>query len=483
MKPEQTPLYDALVHHAKQRARSFHVPGHKNGTVFSEKAQKYFHSLLLLDLTELSGLDDLHHPQGPIAEAQVLLAEFYGSDRSYFLVGGSTVGNLAMLLSVCGQGDTVLIQRNCHQSVINALDLAGAQPVFVAPMIDEESALATAPSLDTVRKALESYPQAKALLLTHPNYYGMAANLGPLIEEAHSYEVPVLVDEAHGAHFVLEAPFPQSSLACGADAVVQSAHKTLPAMTMGAFLHTNGPCLSRQRLEKNLQRLQSSSPSYPIMASLDLARNFLENLPKEELHIIGRDIKKVRHRLQQFPQLSVLAGPSTAYAALDPLKITVQTRGSLSGFELQQRLQKQGVYPELADPYHVLLVMPLARFEETDALMAAIEKALDGVHAGEAPPCPHPLEMPPLSQPVRLDEELSTLRVPLEETAGLVCAQEVTPYPPGVPLLLEGETISASQITALYDWAKAGGGFQTGGDFFEKGLLVASETLDYGTIK
>lgn len=479
----QTPLYDAIVQHARHQKQSFHVPGHKNGTVFPEKARAHFHALLPIDLTELSGLDDLHSPEGAIAKAQQLLAEFYGSDRSYFLIGGSTVGNLAMMLSVCSEGDTVLIQRNCHQSVMHALDLARAQPVFLAPVVDKESALATAPDFQTVCEALERYPDAKALVLTHPNYYGMAVDIGTLIRQAHTHDIPVLVDEAHGAHFVLGTPFPDSALACGADAVVQSAHKTLPAMTMGAFLHTCGPRISQRKLEKSLRILQSSSPSYPIMASLDLARNYMAQLTEDEIRSIYSEIEKFRSRLGQFPQLSVVGpSPSEAYTALDPLKVTVQTNCQLNGFEIQRRLEKQGLYTELADPYHVLLIMPLARFDQADMFMAAIETALSGIRPNTKPLAPQPLEIPRLSRPARLSEEHPAQRIPLEKAAGHISAQEVTPYPPGVPLLLEGEVISTSQVTAMRNWDAVGGRFQTGGDLFTKGIRVSVDIADYGTM-
>lgn len=483
MQNDYTPLYDALHQHAIQQRFPFHVPGHKKGTVFAEKAWSNFHDLLPLDLTELPGLDDLHFPTGPIAEAEKYLADFYGSAHSYFLVGGSTAGNLALLLSVCKAGEPILVQRNAHQSILHALELTGAYPVFLAPMMDPGSALATGPSCFTVQQALQQYPHVKALVLTNPNYFGMAVNLRPLIELAHNAGIPVLVDEAHGAHFVLGPSFPESALDAGADGVVQSAHKTLPAMTMGAFLHIQGSRLSENAIAHHLRVVQSSSPSYPIMASLDLARHYMASVTQTEMQALCKQITTIRSRMAQISQWTVLPPVSEAYTALDPLKITVQTRCSLSGFDIQYRLQKQGVDTELADPYHVLFVLPLAPLDKIDHFLTSIALALEDCSPDNEARRPQPAAMPPLSQPFRLTEADTTERIPLQEAAGRISAQKVTPYPPGIPLLLEGERIISSQIQTLLDWYKNGGHFQTGTDIFTQGIWVTVAPANCDTIE
>ncbi|WP_332603930.1 aminotransferase class I/II-fold pyridoxal phosphate-dependent enzyme, partial [Bacillus sp. S1(2024)] len=319
-----TPLYKALIQHARRNSHSFHVPGHHNGDVFFDDAKSIFDPLLTIDVTELAGLDDLHHPSGVIKEAQELASQLYGSVESFFLVNGTTVGNLAMILSVCEPGDTILVQRNCHKSVFHAVDLSGAEPVYLAPDVDSAMHVPTHVPLGTIKEALEAYPGAKGLVLTNPTYYGhsadlteiiteahhygipvlvdeahgahfilgepfpvsalkMGADIVVIITEAHHYGIPVLVDEAHGAHFILGEPFPVSALKMGADIVVQSAHKTLPAMTMGSYLHLNSSCrINRDRVAEYLNRLQSSSPSYPIMASLDIARAYVQHIIEEQ---------------------------------------------------------------------------------------------------------------------------------------------------------------------------------------------------------
>ncbi|WP_431522869.1 aminotransferase class I/II-fold pyridoxal phosphate-dependent enzyme [Paenibacillus hunanensis] len=281
----RAPLYERLIQYAQSGNRSYHVPGHKNGAAYElpvEHAAQalsmdYMRELLRLDVTEIQGTDDLHHPEGVIQEGQELAARCFGAEETYWLVGGSTSGNLALLLSVCQQpGDLIIVQRNVHKSVIHGLMLAGAQAVFLTPEIDTLSGLAVVPLAETVRQALVRYPQARGVLVTSPNYYGMGSDLSTMAQYCHEHGIPLLVDEAHGAHYGHHPRFPQSALAAGADGVVQSTHKMLSAMTMGAMLHIQGNWMDRDVLRQRLAMIQSSSPSYPIMASLDLSRYWLD---------------------------------------------------------------------------------------------------------------------------------------------------------------------------------------------------------------
>ncbi|MHA7966240.1 aminotransferase class I/II-fold pyridoxal phosphate-dependent enzyme [Paenibacillus sp. CAU 1782] len=282
----KAPLYEALVRHRDGNPVSFHVPGHHGGRAFQygienglksvEGLQDLFLNVMDIDLTELSSTDDLHHPEACIAESQQLAAETFGSDETLFLVGGSTAGNIGMLLAACGTGDLVLVQRNVHKSVIHGLKLAGAKAVFLNPEYERTSALATVPSTELVEAAIDQYPDAKAVFLSNPNYYGMGVDLASYAKICHDHGIPLLVDEAHGAHYGLHPEFPGSAIAAGADAVIQSAHKTLPALTMGAMLHLQGDYLNRGKLKQYLSMIQSSSPSFPIMASLDISRAMID---------------------------------------------------------------------------------------------------------------------------------------------------------------------------------------------------------------
>ena len=274
------PILSMLINHRNTEPISFHVPGHKRakdwpateGSGLNEDMLRTLERYVDLDVTELSSTDDLHDPSGAILEAQQLAAACFGAEETCLLVGGSTSGNMAMILGTCSPGDLIIVQRNVHKSVLNGLILAGAKVVFLHPYIEEGSGLAIMPPLLAVQEALDLYPEAKAVFLTNPNYYGLCMPLDAYSHIVHEAGAVLLVDEAHGAHFGQHPRFPGSALQGGADGVVQSTHKTLSAMTMGAMLHMQGSRIDRSAVKQALTMLQSSSPSFPILASIDAAR-------------------------------------------------------------------------------------------------------------------------------------------------------------------------------------------------------------------
>lgn len=482
--PRRAPLYEALVRHAAARPSSFHVPGHKHGAALSEEERAWFGRVTKIDLTELSGLDDLHQPEGAIREAQELAADCFGAERTFFLVGGSTAGNMAMILAACERGDLLLVQRNVHKSVLHGLMLAGARAVFLTPRIDEASGIAAGVDIGDVREALARYPEARGLLVTNPNYYGMADDLRALAELLHAHGKPLLVDEAHGAHFGLHPELPPSALSCGADAVVQSTHKMLTAMTMGAMLHLgSGSRLDASAVARLLAMLQSSSPSYPILASLDLARRRVHTAEGREA--IGRGLAaahRARQWLSEQPWCSLLEARRPAYGALDPFKLTVRdATGSLNGYDLQRELERRGCYPELATPRHALLAFsPASPLADADKLISALHGIAEEHGLRRLPPAAALPQAPsaaaPVSEPVRFDRtglSIAAERVRPADAAGRRAAAMVVPYPPGIPVLYPGELITAGTAAYLAELAAAGARFHGAAD----GRLAAIEVL------
>ncbi|TYS13634.1 aminotransferase class I/II-fold pyridoxal phosphate-dependent enzyme [Rossellomorea vietnamensis] len=454
------PLVEALQRHIQKGSVSFHVPGHKNGSLVEGQVSKAWE----YDVTELAGLDDLHAPEDAIREAQELLTEHYQSEKSYFLVNGSTVGNLAMILGVCNEGDVVFVQRNCHKSILNGLQLANVKPVFLHPEFDEQTAVSSGISQATLIQALKLYPNAKALILTYPTYYGTVYDIKSLIELAHGHEINVLVDEAHGAHFSCGAPFPSSSLGWGADVVVQSAHKTLPAMTMGSFLHIGTDGIEHKRIEHYLGMLQSSSPSYPIMGSLDYARQYIASYSVE-------DIDFFRDKRNNFIKGLRGAGYEIIESA-DPLKLLVRLQG-FSGYELQEELENRSVFAELADPYQVLFILPLIK----KGMTFPFEKALLSMKAIE------PSEGIPELILLEKQQKITALRhsfkemekkekgwAAVDEAVGKTAAEVLIPYPPGIPLFYPGEEILEESISELKRLMKLGAKFQ-GGQKLDEGKI------------
>lgn len=469
-----------------------------------------FLEMMEMDVTEITGTDDLHHPEGVIQEAQELAADCFGAEESFFLVGGSTAGNLSLLLTVCDEPDSVvLVQRNVHKSVIHGLMLAGARAVFLEPWVDPASGLAVMPSVETVQAAVQSYPEAKGVLVTLPNYYGMGADLTPIAEVCHAAGMPLLVDEAHGAHYGQHPELPVSALSCGADGVVQSTHKMLTAFTMGAMLHIQGPRLNRSLLRQRLAMVQSSSPSYPVMASLDLARRLLHAQGANTFTAGLAAVNAAKRGLAELPRfqwlqpaqplqpeppagtakpvgmsvsaaqqtregLTAAAMPSAAgYTAQDPFKAVIYDgAGVLSGYGLQQQLEACGCVPEMSDERYVVLLFSLgSTVQDAQHLLQALHHISSANGHEQIQSTAEPSQQIAkgsahyistwnnLQENTRYSEPIpftlqpivdtDTINVPIEESAGCRSAEMVIPYPPGIPLVYPGERISTSMVARI----------------------------------
>ncbi|MGE7604775.1 aminotransferase class I/II-fold pyridoxal phosphate-dependent enzyme [Peribacillus sp. NPDC097675] len=485
MNQSYTPLFDAMSDLNKKSPVSLHVPGHKNGHVFNEKGRALYNSILGIDATEIRGLDDLHAPEGAILESELLLADLYGVKKSYFLVNGSTVGNLAMILAACREGDKVLVQRNCHKSILHGLMLANLQPVFLQPIYYKDWGVAGGISSEQLEEALAVHSDAKALIVTNPNYYGLGEDgLSDLVLLAHEKGIPVLVDEAHGAHFQLGSLFPDSAVLAGADAVVHSAHKTLPAMTMGSFLHVQSDLLEIDKVTFYLQMLQSSSPSYPIMGSLDLARGYLASFTTEDQNHLIKRISDFRAELANLDTIRVLEAPLGT--TVDPLKVAIRSIRGLSGFQLQEFCEAENIYSELADPYNLLLTLPLVKADQDFPFHEVIQKIKQATknRSGEQEEPSVEIgidggKMTTLANPYSVLKQKSTKPIEFGKAIGSVSAEMVIPYPPGIPLIMTGEMITAEHMVNLERWLALGSRFH-GGSLLSSGKLIVYESSQIG---
>lgn len=444
------PLYDALVKFSKSKPISFHVPGHKNGLLFAEAGRTYFEEILKIDFTEITGLDDLHAPEGIIQEAENLAAQFFNVDESFFLIGGSTAGNLAMILATCKRGEPVLVARNCHKSIMNGLELAGAHPTFLSPEYDTKLKRYTHPSVETVKQAIAANPNARTLILTYPDYFGETYRIKEMIDYAHQFGIPVLVDEAHGVHFSIDERFPESAISLGADVVVHSVHKMAPAMTMGSMLHMNSKIVPKDRVAYYLQMLQSSSPSYPLMASLDMARYYLANIQKNDVTDALLYAKEIRELFQSLEAVDVLPVGKDS----DPLKITLEVKEGYAMEDVVATFEKEGLFPELHTERHILLVLGLGRYLPLGKIKNVLQSVnqqlkISKNHATieETMLFTHPLTSLALSY-----EEMETGKlkeISLASSVGYIAAEPVIPYPPGIPLILKGERIRQEHVELI----------------------------------
>jgi len=465
---DKTPLFDAIVSYANDNKISFHTPGHKHGKGILKVFKKFVgDKVFRLDLSVMSEIDSLHEPSTVIKEAQVLAAKAYGADYSFFLVNGTTGGNQAMILSVCDPGDKIIIPRNAHKSVISAVILAGAEPVYMMPKIDEISDLILNLTPEQVDEACRQHPDAKAVLITNPTYFGLTTDLEAIAEIVHQYDKILLVDEAHGGHLHFHPDLPKSAIDSGADMCVQSTHKHLAALSQGSMLHVKGVRVDILRLKTTLQMLQTTSPSYVILASLDLSRYQMMHGGEQALTEVIQMCEETRVKINKIPGLSCLTREQVRkipHLDLDPTKLTVSTKGlPCSGYDMAKILNAEyGIQTEMSDFQNVLLFVSLGNTaKELKRFVSALEKiVVDYKDMFLNTKKRKRIVFPPFvpRKEVNPREALTKLtrKIPFKRSVGKVCAEIVCPYPPGIPVLCPGEVITQEIYTYLMNVLDSG---------------------------
>ena len=294
-------IYDRLREYSHSDYYGFHMPGHKRQMDLLGDTSPYS-----IDITEIDGFDDLHHADGILRDAQERAARIYHADETHFLINGSTVGILSAIFGVTQKGDTILVARNCHKSVYHAIDMNELNPVYLYPAFDSEAQLNTEISAEDVRTTLEKNPKIRAVVIVSPTYDGVVSDVEAIAEAVHEKGIPIIVDEAHGAHFGFHPYFPENSNTKGADLVIHSLHKTLPSLTQTALLHVNGDLVDRRRVKKYLDMLQTSSPSYVLMASIDACVELLEHKAEECFAPYVERLEYTRMRLSGLRRLKLI---------------------------------------------------------------------------------------------------------------------------------------------------------------------------------
>jgi lysine decarboxylase len=438
----------------------FHTPGHKQGKGMHDKLERILgRQALALDLALMPELDDLHEPHGPIKEAQDLAARLYGADYSFFVVNGTTGGIYAMILTIAGPGDKIIVPRNAHRSIIGGIILSGAIPVFMQPEVDLDLGLAMGVTAETVERTIRQHPDAKGVLIINPTYYGVATDLKKIADIVHKYNMPVVVDEAHGPHLKFGESLPLQALDAGADICAQSTHKIIGSLTQCSMVHCREGRISVPRLKAMLQLVQSTSPNYILMASLDVARM---QMATEGGPLINRAVELSRHLRQEINKIPGLycfgeekIGNPGIYK-LDPTKVTVTVKGlGMKGAEAERILRYEyNIQVELSDMYNILFLITLGDGEqEVRAIIGALADMAGRFHGTRDfavvedvyQNIRYPL---PPEQVISPRQALfgHTLTIPFTQSAGKVCAEIVTFYPPGIPLLCPGERISTDII-------------------------------------
>lgn len=463
-----TYLYDRLQEYCDSPAYPFHMPGHKrripellnSGTKFEGMVGEYipYH----IDITEISGFDNLHHAEGILKEAQQRAARLYGSRETFYLINGSTCGILAAV-SACTTGNgKLLMARNCHKAAYHAAQLWGLQTVYLYPeRISEENFIVNGPILpEQVEAALKADPGIQAVLITSPTYDGAVSDVKAIACAAHRHGVPLIVDEAHGAHFGFHPCFPESSVKLGADIVIHSLHKTLPSLTQTALLHVNGTLVDRQRLREYLGIYQTSSPSYVLMAGMDRCIRLLEEGGRELFDLFAGRLEWFRRETEDLTRVRTvqLAGQ------WDPSKLIITASGR-SGMWLGDQLwQKYHLEMEMETEEYVLALTSVADSDEGFRRLAEAVKELDRELTREdgtrntdkqetsVNPCVPGIQRMTIAQAKELPGKI----VNLEESSGMISREYVYLYPPGIPLVVPGEEISEPVRDDLLRYRKQG---------------------------
>ncbi|NFH91421.1 aminotransferase class I/II-fold pyridoxal phosphate-dependent enzyme [Clostridium botulinum] len=462
----KAPIYEALMKYKKARVVPFDVPGHKQGRGNPMLKEFLGEQCLSVDVNSMKPLDNLCHPVSVINDAECLAADAFGSKHAFFMVNGTTSAVQAMVMSVCKRGEKVIMPRNVHRSAINALVISGTIPVYINPGVNKKLGIPLGMSVEDVKRAIKENPDAKAILVNNPTYYGICSNLREITRLAHEYGMYVLVDEAHGTHFYFGEDMPVSAIEAGADMAAVSMHKTGGSLTQSSFLLLNCD-LKVGYVRQIINLTQTTSGSYLLMSSLDLARR--------DLVLNGKEIFKKVKNLAQYArdEINKIDGyyafseeliDKDSVFDFDKTKLSVFTRDiGLAGIEVYDILRDEyGIQIELGDIANILAIISVGDGALTIERLISALSEIKRLHSKDKSGMfDHEYINPEVILTPQEAFYSPKISMPMSESAGKVCAEFVMCYPPGIPILAPGEKI-IKEILDYISYAKEKGCFLTG---------------------
>ena len=463
----RAPIFEALERYKSMRIVPFDVPGHKRGKGNPELTKFLGEKCLTVDVNSMKPLDNLCHPVSVITEAEELAARAFGAQHAFFMVNGTTSAVQSMIMSVCKRGDKIIMPRNVHRSAINALIISGAVPVYVNPSINKQLGIPLGMSVADVKKAIEQNPDAKAVLVNNPTYYGICSDLRTITKLAHQHGMKVLVDEAHGTHFYFGENLPVSAMAAGADMAAVSMHKTGGSLTQSSFLLSNHPDLHQGYIRQIINLTQTTSGSYLLLSSLDLSRRNLALHGKEifaRVKELAQYAREEINKLGGFYAFSSELIDGDAIFDFDTTKLSVHTRDiGLAGIEVYDLLRDEyDIQIEFGDIGNILAIISVGDnmfvMERLISAMAEIKRIYQKDKAGMYD---HEYINPEVVMTPQEAFYAAKRAMPIEQSAGQICSEFVMCYPPGIPILAPGERIT-QEILDYIAYAKEKGCFLTG---------------------
>lgn len=453
-------LFENLKQYKEQNVCPMHMPGHKRNVNMLGEDFAYD-----IDITEIDGFDNLHNAQGILKQSQENASKLFGSKSSYYLVNGSTCGLISAIRAVTKCGDKIIIARNCHKSVYNAISLCRLKTAYIGLQTDCKFLINQSIEIGDVKKALEQNPDAKAMLITSPSYDGVVSNIKAIAKACHEKDVTLIVDEAHGAHLGMNKYFPQSAIECGADVVVQSLHKTLPALTQCAIMHVCSDKIDEKKLKKQLAIFQTSSPSYILLASIDRCVNILSNQKDQLFKQYVENLKNFSKQVKDLQNISVMCygkdklSSHKGFFDFDMSKIVISTiNTSLSGQQLMDILRdKYKIELEMAQSNYAIAMTSICdcedNFNKLASALLEIDKTVSKVDCQNIKICNF---IPNKKYEQWEVEDLPYVTKELNLSVGQICAEKVWVYPPGVPIITEGEIIDQKTIDVILEYQKLG---------------------------
>lgn len=468
-------LYDQLRDYAKSDYYPFHMPGHK-------RRLGEFMNPIETDITEIEGFDNLHHAEGILKEAQERAAAVYGSENTYFLVNGSTAGILGAVSACTSIGGKILMARNCHKAVYHSVLIRELDAVYIYPQQEQGIGLNCGLSPEKIREMLITAPDIQAVIITSPSYDGVVSDVEKIADICHTYQKPLIVDEAHGAHFGFHPYFPKNSIGKGADIVIHSLHKTLPAFTQTGLIHLNGSLVDRAVLERYLGIYQTSSPSYLLMAGVDQCIRMLEESGDRLFGEFVENLEQFRRKASELQMVGLagkeeLAGEKDV-ADLDLSKLILYIKnGSMSGNELyEELLQRYHLQLEMAAGDYALALTSIGDTREGfDRLYQALEeidRRLLAQDSAQLEKRSYAGMDNQTEMPVCRAVERKMERILLENATGRIAGEFVYLYPPGIPLIVPGEKISGEFVENVLQYREKGFSLQGMKDYSGKYLEV-----------
>lgn len=462
----RAPLYEAMLRFRQMRVVPFDVPGHKRGRGNPKLAEFLGKQCLSIDVNSMKPLDNLCHPVSVIEQAQQLAAEAFGAAHSFFMVNGTTSAVQSMVLYACKRGDKIILPRNVHRSAINALVLCGAVPVYVNPKVDPKLGIALGMSVGDLKKAIRQNPDAKAVLVNNPTYYGICSDLKKIVKMAHSKNMLVLVDEAHGAHFYFGKDMPVSAMKAGADLAAVSMHKSGGSLTQSSILLA-GKAINKGYMRQIINLSQTTSASYLLMSSLDLSRR--------ELSIHGAEIFAKVCQLAEYARSEINSiGDYWAYSRelidgkdvfdFDITKLSVYTLGAgIAGIEVYDMLRDEyDIQIEFGDLANILAYLSVGDREcDIERLVSALAQIRTSRRRSKSKAFSKEFISPKVALSPQEAFYGQKEQVPLSKALGRVCCEVVMCYPPGIPILAAGEVVT-EEIIEYIKYAKSKGCSMTG---------------------